>query len=146
MQSLHSLRNLRTTRASLKVVTNLKLVFFAIVCALLVFMVIIQDQEGEGLGGMFGGASNAAFGSRSTNVVVKFTYVLGGLFFVLAFSLAVMNRSQLGDVETTEILQNEAAADGWFTEDRATELLDGVVPALNETEDSSLLQPPASDD
>ncbi|HPE35638.1 MAG TPA: preprotein translocase subunit SecG, partial [Spirochaetales bacterium] len=32
------------------------LVLFAIVCALLIFMVIIQDQEGEGLGGIFSGA------------------------------------------------------------------------------------------
>lgn len=75
------------------------LVLFAIVCALLVFMVIIQDQEGEGLGGIFSGAGNAAFGSRSANVVVKFTYILGGLFFVLAFGLALINRSSAGDVE-----------------------------------------------
>ncbi|HOX92918.1 MAG TPA: preprotein translocase subunit SecG, partial [Spirochaetales bacterium] len=72
------------------------LVLFAIVCALLVFLVIIQDQEGEGLGGIFAGAGNAAFGSRSANVVVKTTYVLGTLFFVLAFSLALINRSDSG--------------------------------------------------
>jgi len=31
------------------------------------------------------GGSSSAFGSRSSNVLSKFTYVLGGLFFVLAF-------------------------------------------------------------
>lgn len=86
------------------------LVLFAIVCALLVFLVIIQDQEGEGLGGIFAGAGNAAFGSRSANVVVKTTYVLGTLFFVLAFSLALINRSDSGDVEAAARAQGADSA------------------------------------
>ena len=93
------------------------LVLFAIVCALLIFLVIIQDQEGEGLGGIFSGAGSAAFGSRSSSVVVKFTYILGGLFFVIAFSLALMNRApDLDNLEpssavSTEIRQAEVPAD-----------------------------------
>lgn len=86
------------------------LVLFAVVCALLVFLVIIQDQEGEGLGGIFAGAGNAAFGSRSANVVVKATYVLGTLFFVIAFSLALLNRSDAGDVEAAARAQGADSA------------------------------------
>ncbi len=95
------------------------LVLFAVVCALLVFMVIIQDQEGEGLGGIFAGAGNAAFGSRSANVVVKFTYVLGALFFVLAFSLALVNRGAGGDVEAAARAQAAGTATPYYEQDAA---------------------------
>jgi len=119
------------------------LVFFAIVCALMIFMVIIQDQEGEGLGGLFGGAGNAAFGSSSTNIVVKFTYLLGTLFFVLAFSLAVINKDRLGDVEAAAIRQSETGI--WFDDaNKAAELLEGVEPAISGPQDNSILQPPAT--
>ncbi|HTX72047.1 MAG TPA: preprotein translocase subunit SecG, partial [Rectinemataceae bacterium] len=64
------------------------LVVFVVVSLLLVIMVVIQDSDSDSLGGLFAGGSGSAFGSRSTNVVVRFTYVLGALFFVTAFSLA----------------------------------------------------------
>lgn len=106
-------------------------------------MVIIQDQDSEGLGGIFGGAGNAAFGSRSTNIVVKFTYVLGALFFVLAFSLAVVNKSSLGDVEAAALRASEAT--GWFeSESDASGLLEGVEPTISSPSDNSILDAPAS--
>jgi len=89
------------------------LVLFTIVCLLLIFMVVIQDQEGEGLGGLFSGAGNAAFGSRSSNVVVRFTYILGGLFFVIAFGLAILSRSSIGDVEKAVRSQDGQATEWW---------------------------------
>ncbi len=75
------------------------LVIFVIACILLVLMVIIQDSDSDSLGGVFAGGSGSAFGSRSTNVVIKFTYVLGALFFVCAFALALINKSTIGNVE-----------------------------------------------
>ena len=60
------------------------LVIFVIACVLLIFMVIIQDSDSDSLGGVFAGGSGSAFGSRSSNVVVRFTYILGALFFVCA--------------------------------------------------------------
>jgi preprotein translocase subunit SecG len=75
------------------------LVVFIIACILLVLMVIIQDSDSDSLGGVFAGGSSSAFGSRSSNVVVRFTYVLGALFFVCAFSLALINKSSVGNVE-----------------------------------------------
>jgi preprotein translocase subunit SecG len=74
-------------------------VIFIIASLFLVFMVIIQDSDSDSLGGVFAGGSGSAFGSRSTNVVVRFTYVLGALFFVCAFSIALINKSTLGNVE-----------------------------------------------
>jgi preprotein translocase subunit SecG len=75
------------------------LVVFIISCILLILMVIIQDSDSDSLGGIFAGGSGSAFGSRSTNVVIRFTYVLGALFFVCAFSLALINKSSIGNVE-----------------------------------------------
>lgn len=68
-------------------------VLFVIVSVLLILIVLIQDEDGSSLGGVFAGSSNTAFGSRSASVVVKFTYVLGAMFFILAISLAFINRS-----------------------------------------------------
>ncbi len=75
------------------------LVVFVIVSILLVLMVVIQDEGSNSLGGIFAGGSSSAFGARSTTVLTKFTYVLGGLFFVLSFSLALLNKGTTGNVE-----------------------------------------------
>jgi preprotein translocase subunit SecG len=75
------------------------LVIFVIVSLLLILMVVIQNEGAEGLGGIFAGSSNSAFGSRSSNVMQRFTYVLGALFFVCAFSLALLNKGSTGNVE-----------------------------------------------
>jgi preprotein translocase subunit SecG len=75
------------------------LVVFVITCVILIFMVIIQDSDSDSLGGIFAGGSGSAFGSRSTNVVVRFTYILGALFFVTAFGLAIVNKTSVGNVE-----------------------------------------------
>jgi preprotein translocase subunit SecG len=92
------------------------LVLFIIACIFLILMVIIQDSDADSLGGVFAGGSGSAFGSRSTNVVVRFTYVLGSVFFVCAFLLAIINKSSLGNVEKAAA-QNQAkdsTATPWY--------------------------------
>ena len=91
------------------------LVIFIIVSILLVFMVIIQDEGSDSLGGIFAGGSSSAFGARSSNILVKFTYVLGGLFFVLAFSLALVNKTSSGNVEAAALKKtgNASTAEWW---------------------------------
>ena len=61
------------------------LVAFVIVCILVVCLVLVQSEEGAGLGGLFGGASSTAFGSRSGNVLTRTTYILVTLFFLTSF-------------------------------------------------------------
>lgn len=95
------------------------LVLFAIVCALLIFMVIIQDEDSDGLGGIFAGAGNAAFGSRSSNVVVRFTYILGALFFVIAFGLALVNRGSIGDIDKAIQEKGGQSTEWWDTSSSA---------------------------
>jgi preprotein translocase subunit SecG len=98
------------------------LVIFIITCILLILMVIIQDSDSDSLGGVFAGGSGSAFGSRSTNVVVRFTYVLGAVFFVCAFSLAIINKSSVGNVEKAAQSQSKdsAATEWWNTKTQSS--------------------------
>ncbi len=78
-------------------VSTLLLVLFIIVAVLLVAMVLLQDDQGEGLGGVFGGSGSSPFGAKSGNVLVKTTTVLGVLFFVTSLGLAWVSRTQSDD-------------------------------------------------
>ncbi len=90
------------------------LVVFVIVAVLLVLMVIIQDSDSDSLGGLFAGGSSSAFGSRSTSVVVRFTYILGALFFVVAFALALVNKTSVGNVEAAAQKKAQSTPTEWW--------------------------------
>jgi preprotein translocase subunit SecG len=115
------------------------LVIFVITCILLILMVIIQDSDSDSLGGVFAGGSGSAFGSRSTNVVIRFTYVLGALFFVCAFSLALINKSSVGNVEkAAQAVQGSStttSSEWWNQGNSSAQPLQGA--------DSSSVQSPA---
>ena len=49
------------------------LVVFVLVCILIIALVLLQTEDGGGLGGLFAGGSNSAFGSRSASVLTKAT-------------------------------------------------------------------------
>lgn len=69
------------------------LVLFVLIAFLLIALVMIQDDQGEGLGGIFGGSSSSTFGSRSGNILTKATSILGALFLISAFGLAWLNKT-----------------------------------------------------
>jgi preprotein translocase subunit SecG len=74
-------------------VSVILLVLFVIVALFLMLVVLIQDDQGEGIAGMFGGAGTTPMGSRSGNVLTRFTSILGALFLFGAFALAWLNRT-----------------------------------------------------
>jgi preprotein translocase subunit SecG len=117
------------------------LVIFVIACILLVLMVIIQDSDSDSLGGVFAGGSGSAFGSRSSNVVVRFTYVLGALFFVCSFSLAILNKSSVGNVEKAAQSQAGEAntSTEWWNAKPQSSAPDSLKGA-----DGASVQPPAT--
>jgi len=98
------------------VLSIILLVLFVIVSLLLVFLIAIQDEKSEGLGGIFGGGSNTAFGSYTSGVVTKVTGALAILFLVLALLVAFVNKSpstdKLLDSVTTEDVKE---ATEWWT-------------------------------
>ncbi len=70
---------------------NLCLVLFVLVAALMVFVILMQRPKSEGLGAAFGaGVTENIFGAQTTNVLVKFTTWLVGIFFALTFALSVL--------------------------------------------------------
>ncbi len=102
----------------------LLLVVFVISCILLILMVLIQNEEGDSLGGLFAGGSNSAFGSRSGNVLTKTTYILGTIFLVTTFALALVNRTpkDTGVEAAAQQLKTEVDSDWWVDEANTDEL------------------------
>jgi preprotein translocase subunit SecG len=93
--------------------STIVLIFFVIVALLLIGMVLIQDEQGDGLAGMFGGGSQTTFGSRAGNVLTKTTSVLGALFIVVALGLALLYKTpDTGDVAAAARQQN--ASNEWW--------------------------------
>ena len=102
------------------ILTVALLVLFVIVAIMLILLVLIQDEEGDGLGGIFGGGSASAFGSRSGNVLTRTTTILGALFLVISIGLALLHRSPVGRgvEEAGRSLSGEASSE-WFMNDEA---------------------------
>lgn len=122
------------------------LVFFIIVAFLIVGLVLLQNEEGDSLGGLFSGGSNSAFGSRSGNILTKATYTLITLFFVVTFFLAWLNKSpgDSGLQQDARIQQAETATEWWKEKDASSD--SGEVGATETTETSSELSENASAD
>ena len=72
-------------------------IIFVISAVLLAALVLLQDDQGEGIGGMFGGGSGTPFGSRAGNILTKATTILATIFLLSAFGVAWLNRSPSSD-------------------------------------------------
>lgn len=93
------------------------LAVFIISALLLVLVVLIQDDQGQGIGGMFGGGEGTSpFGSRTGNVLTRFTSVLGAVFLIAAFALAWINRTPDRDdfLERARLQTLEAEEGRWW--------------------------------
>ena len=103
------------------------LVIFIIAALLLIFLVAIQDEKSTGLGGIFGGSSESAFGGSSSTFLTKATSILAVAFMVLALLVALCNRGS-GDnvVAFAEQTQTEAGTT-WLESDSVS--TETVAPA-----------------
>jgi preprotein translocase subunit SecG len=96
------------------------LVFFVIVAVLLILLVLAQSEEGDSLGGIFAGGSGSAFGSRSGNILTRATTVLGALFLIISFGLALLNRSPTGSgVEAAGRQLSPEGGAKWYLEEES---------------------------
>lgn len=95
------------------------LVVFVLACVLIIFLVLLQNEEGDSIGGLFAGGSNSAFGARSGNILTKSTYVLVTIFFASSFILAILNKTASAPTEGMQKegqeLQKENATP-WYDE------------------------------
>ena len=103
------------------------LIAFVIICILLMGIVLIQSEEGGGLGGLFGSGNTAAFGSRSQTVITKTTYVLVTLFFVTTFAVAFLTRApavgnlQEAAKQVQQTTENDNNGAYWLDEQKTEE-------------------------
>ncbi|HUS45448.1 MAG TPA: preprotein translocase subunit SecG [Phycisphaerae bacterium] len=76
----------------------LLVVLFLLCAVILTLLVLIQRGRGGGLAGAFGGpGGHSAFGTKTADVFIKATAILGAVFFVLALLAAwLMKQDQLG--------------------------------------------------
>ena len=91
---------------------NVCQVLFVLVAALMILVILMQRPKSEGLGAAFGGGvTENIFGAQTTNVLVKFTTWLAGIFFALTFALSVLyaHHSVASSAFRQELMKNQPA-------------------------------------
>ncbi len=87
----------------------LSIIVFLVVCAMLCFVILIQESKSSGLGASFGGDSGSAvFGTSTASVLKKFTAWLAVIFFSLCIILSLwteaLGRSEVHVATPTELV------------------------------------------
>ncbi|QEN07699.1 preprotein translocase subunit SecG [Oceanispirochaeta crateris] len=98
------------------IIGTLLIILFVVVSALLILFVLLQDDQGEGLGGLFGGSSGSPFGGATNNGLVKITGILGTIFMVSSLLVAlVVKTPNSSDVlsEARKINAESSIGDWW---------------------------------
>jgi len=104
--------------------TVLLLIIFIVSAIVLILVVMVQDESGEGLGGIFGGGANAQIGNRSGNILTRITGIMGAIFLLSSFGLAWLNRTpDAGDVEAAarRLEAQSGTTIEWWVDQTSTE-------------------------
>ena len=75
----------------MQILINFLLAIYVLVALLMLLVILMQRPKSEGLGAAFGGGvTENIFGAQTTNVLVKFTSWLAGIFFLRTFALSIL--------------------------------------------------------
>jgi preprotein translocase subunit SecG len=75
----------------MQILINFLLAIYVLIALLMILVILMQRPKSEGLGAAFGGGvTENIFGAQTTNVLVKFTGWLAGIFFALTFALSIL--------------------------------------------------------
>jgi len=94
------------------ILLNILLVVYVLVSLLMILVILMQRPKSEGLGAAFGGGmTENLFGAQTTNVLVKFSTWLAGIFFVLTFALSVLyaHQSTASSAFRRELMKTQGA-------------------------------------
>ncbi|MDQ2918717.1 MAG: preprotein translocase subunit SecG [Verrucomicrobiota bacterium] len=97
----------------MEILITIVLTVFIVVALLMILIILMQRPKSEGLGAAFGGGmTDNLFGAQTTNVLVKFTGWLAGLFFALTFLLSVLyaHRTAATSGLRQQLMKDSAAA------------------------------------
>src|SRR5229473_7723877 len=79
------------------ILINILLAIYVLDALLMLLVILMQRPKSEGLGAAFGGGvTENIFGAQTTNVLVKFTAWLAGIFFALTFALSILYAHKAG--------------------------------------------------
>jgi preprotein translocase subunit SecG len=86
---------------------------FVVCSVLLTLAVLMQRPRAEGLGAAFGGGmTDSLFGAQTSDVLVKSTVWLGGIFFACTLALAFLySYRSRSEFKATDLLQPVPAAE-----------------------------------
>jgi preprotein translocase subunit SecG len=99
-------------RVPMNLLINLCLALFVLCSLVMVLVILMQRPKSEGLGAAFGGAvTENIFGAQTTNVLVKFTTWLAGIFFGLTLVLSILyaHRSTADSAFRRELMKTQSA-------------------------------------
>ena len=97
----------------MSILLNVLLTIWILVALLMVLVILMQRPKSEGLGAAFGGAvTENIFGAQTTNVLVKFTAWLAGIFFTVTFVLSILyaRRASAESGLRRELMKQQAPA------------------------------------
>jgi preprotein translocase subunit SecG len=102
------------------------MILFLLCGVILTLLILIQRGRGGGLAGAFGGAGgSSAFGTKTADIFIKATAVLGAIFFLLAIVTALLMHSGT----TTAIQQSPAPVQTPAPSDAPVPAPSGLEPA-----------------
>jgi preprotein translocase subunit SecG len=97
----------------MQILINFLLAIYVLVALLMLLVILMQRPKSEGLGAAFGaGVTENIFGAQTTNVLVKFTAWLAGIFFLLTFVLSILysHKTSRDTGLRRELLKQQSAA------------------------------------
>lgn len=115
------------------IIGSIFLVLFAITAVLIIVLVLLQDEQGEGFGGLFGGGSSTPFGATGGNILTRITSVLGVFFMLSSLAVAMAYKSGEKDDVIGEARRAEENSFNWFLEQPTEELPAEINSSADET-------------
>src|SRR5438128_9553703 len=97
----------------MQILINFLLAIYVLVALLMLLVILMQRPKSEGLGAAFGGGvTENIFGAQTTNVLVKFTGWMTGIFFALTFALSILysHKTSRDTGLRRELLKQQSAA------------------------------------
>ncbi|UPA08796.1 preprotein translocase subunit SecG [Borrelia nietonii YOR] len=88
-------------------------VFFIITSFMIILLVLFQDEQGDGIGGVFGGGSSSIFGAKSSNIAIRITAFFITLFFIFVIALSFINTKRVDNSLLRDVKIDEKSSTFW---------------------------------
>lgn len=129
------------------IIGTLFLIIFSLAALLIIALVLLQDEQGEGFGGLFGGGGNTnSFVNAGTNVLSRATAILGVLFMVSSMAVGLVYKSDnSSDSVIEEFRRSAGSGQDWFLEESPdSDSSEEISDALEFSSDDSSQTPESS--